>query len=262
MSNNIDKNISIDVEYLDDPNLIVRPIKNDQVKEDLGIDPNLPQHETLLWICAGTGCGKTSLIQWMLATHYNKIFNRIYFFSTTMRSPKNGWEKFHVNFERVYDHYTDKIFDNILDEIKKDVDQRSLIIIDDMSSTSIFGRNNSISQFVSNHRHYNTSIWYISHNYKNVQKNVRELIKDLILFRLPSNKEVYEVAEDNRERMSIRDFERIYYMCTKEKYNFLYIKREDVNPNEKLRKNFNVILKIEYGDENNSEKDSDSEDDE
>lgn len=249
----MDKNISVIVEHIKDNDLIVKPLETKDNKPLSNINDCFPQHETLLWIVAPTGGGKTTLIQYLLAVPYKEFFNRVYFFSSTMDSPKNDWDKFKLNNERIFTNYSDVIFKKILDEIKTDATQKSLIIVDDMSATSLFNRNNLLAQFVTNHRHFNTSIWYISHQYKGLNKQVRTIVKDLIVFHLNSNVEIYELATDNKAHLSYKDFGKIFNACTKEPFSFMYIKRECKDRNKTFRCNFNKILQIKYEDDDEEE---------
>ena len=250
----MDKNINVSIEHINDDKLIVKPLEdkqNNDTKHE--VNECFPQHETLLWIVAPTGGGKTTLLQYLLSVPYNQYFNKVFFFSSTMDSPKNDWGKFKLNRERIFDKYSDNIFSGILEDIKSDSTQKNLIIIDDMSSTSIFNKQNLLSQFVTNHRHFNTSIWYVNHMYKGLNKQTRTVIKDLIIFHLNSNIEIKELADDNKSYMGYKDFQKIFSLCTKEPFSFMYIKRECKDRNKMFRCNFNRILNIEYCDDDEND---------
>ena len=216
--------IEISIRHDDNPDLIVTAV-NPKESVDFGIDKNLPQHPTLLYIASPTGAGKTNLIQWLLVKPYNQFFNKIFYFCSTMH--QDSWKMIQVDKDKVYSHYTDEAFKTVLEDIKEDPDDKCLIIIDDCTGTSIFKKNNAIAGFAFNHRHYpssasGTSIWIISHQYKAVPKQLRGVIKDMIIFRLQSGEEIEEIGKDNKGLMKMKYFLKMYDSFTKEKYNFLY----------------------------------------
>jgi len=246
----MEKQISVDIKYLNDEELIIKPIGSAK-RDKPNINENFPIHPTLIFCASGTGAGKTTLLQYLLAVPYNCFFNKIFFFCPTL---DGAWKKFKINEERVYTQYTDAAFQKVLDEIKEDEDSDCLIIIDDCTGTNLFKRNNLISQFVFNHRHFpslntGTSLFFVGHNWHTLPKQIRAVVKDVILFKIHSVEELKEIADDLRGLMSMKDFMKIYHACTKDKYNFMYIKREAEDSTEMFRKNFNTILKIEYIDE-------------
>jgi len=240
--------ISIDMDYKEDEELIVKPIQVEKFEME-NVNENFPQHPTLLYTCSPTGSGKSTLVQYLLASPYNQYFNKIFYFCPTMHQA--SWKKFKIDYDRVYPHYSDADFEKVLEEIKQDEDEKCLIVIDDCTATNLFRRENAISRFVFNHRHFpssktGTSIWIISHQYKAIPKNVRSVIKDLLIFQIHSGEEIKEIAEDVRGLMSMKDFLKLYHLCTDEKYNFMYVKKEVKDQSERIRRNFNTIFKITY----------------
>lgn len=253
----MERDIDIDLEYVKDPILVIQPL-NTKAHEPINIHPNFPQHPSLLYVCAGMGSGKTALIQYLLVVAYCQFFNKIFYFSPTLH--QESWEKIKKDPDRVYEHYSDENFNKVLAEIKEDKDERCLIVIDDCTATNIFRRENALSKFIFNHRQYptqetGTSVWIISHQYKTVPKNVRSVVKDLIIFKLRSGVELDEIATDVRGLIPKKEFIHLYSLCTEKQYSFMYIAKEqrdeesDGKMNDiRIRKNFNTIFKISYVD--------------
>lgn len=246
-----DPKILVDIDFNPDNQLIIKPIEVKQ-NDPINIHPNFPQHPSLLYMAAPMGSGKTALIQYLLIEPYKQFFNKIFIFCPTLHQP--SWKKIKLDYQRCYDHYTEEDFQKVLDEIKKDPDERCLIIVDDSTATNLFRRNNGISKFVFNHRHYpspytGTSLWIASHQYKTLPKNVRSVVKDIIIFKLRSNDELDEIMTDIRGSIPKKDFYKLYYACIADKYGFMYVAKESQDENGKdtrIRKNFNIIFKIQY----------------
>lgn len=243
----MERDINVEVIILDDPQLIVKPIQTEE-RPATGINPAFPDHPSLLFISSGTGAGKTSLIQYLLIEPYLKFFNKIFFFCPTL---DGAWKKLKINKDRVFEGYSDDKMRQVIEEIDEDEDQKCLIIVDDCTSTNIFRPKNVFSQFLPNHRHHpslmsGTSVWIVGHQFHTLQKSIRCLIKDLIVFRIEDADELNDIADANRGLMKKKDFMELYELCTDEKYNFMYIKKEGCHRSEMFRKNFEMIFKITY----------------
>jgi hypothetical protein len=255
------------IEYDETPELLVQSVQPSFQKEH-SVNPMFPEHPTLLYITSPTGAGKTNLVQYMLIEPYNQFFDKIFIFCPTLHQP--SWKKLKLDPTRCFKQYTDATFLQVLEEIKKDPDEKALIIIDDCTATNLFKKNNAISQFSFNHRHYpesvsvdkpspGTSMWIISHQYKTLPMQVRGIIKDLIMFRIHSDEEFKLIAEDCKgQALSFKEFKYLYHLCTDEKYNFMYIKKECPDVSKRIRRNFNTILTISQEDDNASQSSSSS----
>lgn len=256
-----DDKMKITLEYDEEPLLLVQSVQP-QFNKESTVNPMFPEHPTLLYITSPTGAGKTNLIQYMLIEPYNQFFDKIFVFCPTLHQP--SWRKLNLNPQRTFPIYSDEAFTQVLEEIKKDPDEKALIIIDDCTATNLFKKNNRISQFAFNHRHYpeaispnkpspGTSMWIISHQYKTLPMQVRGIIKDLIMFRIHSDEEFKLIAEDCKgQALTLKEFKQLYHLCTDEKYNFMYIKKEYPDIHRRIRRNFNTILYIEKEDDENN----------
>ena len=266
---NKDKIMVVDPEYNDDDSLIVKPIGMKHVELAPGIHPNYPLHPFCLYIPSSRGSGKTTLIVYLITHPYLRFFNRIYIFSPTAKDDI-AFKKIKLDDDRVFDKYSDLAFQNVVQEIKDNPDERSLIIVDDMTGTSIMTKNNALTQFLFRHRHIpndytGTSIIIASHQYKSVSPNLRNNFTDIIIFKSFSDKELEVIAEDNKGKMTFNDFYYLFETATKEtdksKHNFFYIKRKE--PLEtRFRRNFNLIFKINYMDQQELNEPIDNEDSE
>jgi hypothetical protein len=263
---NKDKIFIVDTEYNDDEELVVKPIDMKYVDLAPGINPMFPLHPFCLYIPSSRGSGKTTLIVYLITHPYLRFFNRIYIFSPTAKDDI-AFKKIKLDESRIFTSYSDLAFSSVVEEIKSFEDERSLIIVDDMTGTSIMTKNNALTQFIFRHRHIpndyvGTSIIIASHQYKAVSPNLRNNFTDIIIFKSFSDKELEVIAEDNKGKMTFNDFYSLFEMATKEteksKHNFFYIKRK--MPLElRFRRNFNLIFKIDYIDQNKIEDDVEEE---
>ena len=68
-----------------------------------------------------------------------------------------------------------------------------------------------------------------------------------------SDEEFKLIAEDRKgQALSLKEFKQLYHLCTDEKYNFMYIKKEYPDIHRRIRRNFNTILYIEKEDDENN----------
>lgn len=261
--NKKDQSLKLSLEYDETPQLLVQSVQP-QFNKETSVNPMFPEHPTLLYITSPTGSGKSNLVQYMLVEPYNQFFDKIFVFCPTLHQP--SWKKLQLNPDRCFSTYSEASFNKVLEDIKKDPEDKSLILIDDCTGSNLFKKNNGISQFCFNHRHYpestspdkpspGTSVWIISHQYKTLPMQVRGIIKDLIMFRIHSEEEFKLISEDCKgQALSTKDFSKLYHLCTDEKYNFMYIKKECPDVSRRIRRNFNTILHLE------DEKDSENKD--
>lgn len=246
---NKDKVLQIDPEYDENSELIVKSMDIKKKELSKGINDKFPQHPATLYVPSSRGSGKTTLFVYLLTNPYKKFFNRVYIFSATVREDK-AFKNLKLDEDRIFTQYTDLEFNRIIQEIRDAPDEKALIIIDDMTGTSIMTKNNALTRFLFIHRHVpnddtGTSLWIASHQYKSVMPNVRNNFTDIIMFSSFSDMELQSIADDNKGEMTYRDFFYVFKLCTNPKYNFLYIKR--LEPMEtRFRRNFNTVLKLKY----------------
>lgn len=237
--------------YDEDENLLVKPINPNSQKTQPKISPKLPQHPSLVYIPSVRGSGKTNLIVHLLTTAmpygFKKFFHQIYIFSGSLSQPI--WSKIAIPEENKFDTYSNEGFNQLTEKLKSDGDygKRTLIIIDDMTGDKIYNSRSSLYKFSFNHRHFpqnaGTSIWLISHSYKSLPKAMRNNITDLIVYKIHSLEEKKEFYEDNGGQLNKKEFYKLLDMATDNKFNFLYIKKDEPMTT-RFRHNFNRIIEL------------------
>lgn len=209
--------------------------------------------ECYIFCCvAKIGSGKSTTISYLLKLH-KRLFKKIWFCSSNV-TEVNG-EKiirdaafgniFNFSQERLYDNFTDKTMQTILDDIKNeqestdfDPDDRFLLIVDDLSGA--FTKNNSlIFQTLMRIRHLNLCVWICTQRFRQIHPGIRAQISYFCIFTTQNSKEITAMGEtmDN-----ISDFKTLLEYATKEPYSFLFIDSSK-NP-AKFFKNFSTELKI------------------
>jgi len=113
-----------------------------------------------------------------------------------------------------------------------------IFIFDDLSAEL---KTPSVSAFVKQARHEKALCIFSSQYVNDLQPQTIKNMEVIILFGGHSIDKLEEVHKHADLSISLDDFVDAYEYATEEKYNFLYI---DV-VNEKLRKNFDILIKIE-----------------
>lgn len=239
----------INAEIINNELLNIKPIDIPNYNLNEGLPPEVPQHPSFLYITGTCGKGKTNLMVWMLLFPFLQFFNSIYIFSGTIH--QDIWKTIKLDYDKCFEEYSDQLFQKVKQDIIDNQDDKTLIIIDDMTGGTVFNKRNSpLVEFVCNRRHKPSSwtgcsMWFVSHGYKSVPKVLRSVIDDLIVYETSSADELEVIVTDNRGRLSANDFMRyIYDIATKEEYSFLYIKRRTPF-NSRFRINFDIILKLD-----------------
>jgi energy-coupling factor transporter ATP-binding protein EcfA2 len=185
------------------------------------------------------GSGKTSLTINIIKKLYKKKFHKIYIFMprTSMASLKNNIfdalpedQKFdELNYENIY---------NLNETIKENRENglKSLVIMDDVQRAL---KDNQVvkifKEMIANQRHLNCSFIILLQNYFALDNKVRELIHNVIFFKMDKkqNKKIFEeVAE-----MPSNAFYEINDFIFDEPYNWCLINQR----NKKIYKMFDEV---------------------
>ena len=235
--------------------LTLKPLVNIE-KSDRKLPLPLPDPwngECYILCCvAKIGSGKSTSISNLLRLHKG-LFKKVWFCSSNV-TETNG-EKvirdaafgnvFNFSQERLFDNFTDKTMQTILDDIKEEQDSsdydpedRYLLIVDDLSGS--FTRNNSlIFKTMMRIRHLNLCVWICTQRFRQIHPGIRAQVSYFCIFNTQNSKEITAMAEtvDNTNNFKI-----LLDYATQERFNFLFIDSSK-NP-AKYFKNFSSELKI------------------
>lgn len=193
-------------------------------------------------ILAKMGQGKTSLITSLLKTVFKKCFSKIYVFipQNSRQSIDNDIYGKHLPEDQLYDELTvenlNEVYEN-LQESSND-NEYSLLIIDDFQTQLKDVEILSIlKKIVTKMRHLRCSIWLLQQNFQALDKSLRELLSNVIVF---------DVGKSQLEKL----FEEVLTI-NKKLYNqlidFVFINNHDwicinINGNKNIYKMFDKII--------------------
>jgi len=180
------------------------------------------------------GQGKTSLLTNLVKNVFNKCFENIYLImpENSRTSIENDIFTKHLPADQLYDTLTEEGLTEIYERLQESSKEKenSLLIIDDfqaqLKETQII---KVLQKIVTKMRHLRTTIFLLQQNFQALQKPLRELVSNLIIF---------NVGKSQLEKI----FNEIVQM-DKEKYEKL-IKIAFVEPHDWILINFHRSKKI------------------
>jgi hypothetical protein len=185
----------------------------------------LNQYNTTAFI--GTqGSGKTSLAINFLMSFYKKAFHFIYvFMPQTSRNSlnKNIFDK-HLPPDQIYEELNEETIDDLYEKLKTNSinGHKSLVVYDDvqraLKDVSVL---KSLKNIIANQRHLKTVNLILLQNFFALDKSLRELINNIILFKLgkSQNEKVFnEIIETHRDR-----FDDIRKLVFDTQHNWLFV---------------------------------------
>jgi signal recognition particle GTPase len=157
------------------------------------------------------GSGKTSLMVNFVTKLYKKCFHKIYIFmpSYSRASIKNNLFDKNLDASQIYDELNEESITDVYEKCKYNSENkmRSLIIYDDVQKSlkdpSVLL---SLKNMIANQRHLRIVNFFMMQNYFSLDKSLRELINNVILFKLGKTQmeKVYnEVIEGNKDDFNV-----------------------------------------------------------
>ena len=119
---------------------------------------------------------------------------------------------------------------------------RQLWIFDDQVGSTLFkmsNNENAFNKLATSSRHLSCSWIVVSQAYKAIPAVVRTNVFQLVLFRVPNQKELEKVYEENPCDLPKDTWLQVYNECTAEKYGFMFI---NYNGKHRICKNFTTEL--------------------
>jgi hypothetical protein len=119
-----------------------------------------------------------------------------------------------IEFLRDHDHEEDAKY--ILDRV--------LIILDDQAGLfKMSPSNNPLINFVLKHRHYSTSLIFVTQAYKAIPKAIRINMNSLILFEIPNLAELKAIYEEYPDKLEEEEWMQLYWhIIDSQPYSFFY----------------------------------------
>ena len=129
------------------------------------------------------------------------------------------------------------------------------IIFDDLMYSPLYKAKSVINGFAIKHRHYHTSLVFLTQGFKGgVPRQIRANLSLIILFATKSKAQREDIANEVSAWITPEHFEEIFSFATEEQHSFLLINGDEREKNHKFRKNFDEYIKIDYGKQGDSSK--------
>jgi len=196
------------------------------------------KHATNLFI-GRPGSGKTSLITSMFKSKelFHHVFNNIHLFQPT-HSRGSMKDNIFDTIERKYDELNVENLTAVIDEIKdEDPKYNNCIIFDDVTaSLKDKGVKKLLKNIIFNRRHLRTSIFFLVQTYLSIERDIRKLFSNLIIFKV-SKKELETIFEEHFEHNEdlAKPISKFVFDIP---YNFLFINTDS----GRMFKNFDEII--------------------
>ena len=167
----------------------------------------MPKQPHCSMIVGQTGCGKTVFVLDLLQTVYNKHFEHIVIFCTTLkynRSYKN--RQFIWTDNEIYlVNPSDKLNETLEYYYTLFEGTNTLFIIDDCSAEKdIIKKRKTLSKLAFSGRHAGITVWILTQKYNSVLKDFREQLKLVVLF-YTKDRHSFEEALDENDVIESKD---------------------------------------------------------
>tara|TARA_R110002012_G_scaffold278380_1_gene466010 strand:+ start:602 stop:1480 length:879 start_codon:yes stop_codon:yes gene_type:complete len=234
----------------------------------------LPQPPACVIICSPIKTGKTTLLSNLLLNpnFYGKdYFDEVVIISNTIANDITG--RFLLKSFTCHSIYKDKIVLDLLKRQDKDGEQNEegekdhrkdvALIFDDILGSI---KRESVANYISTRfRHYNIKLLvYSTQTPRGIASMVRQNCTDFIMGSpFPNQKEKEKIMEEYGDLYGgQKNLEKIYKLCTPNRYDFMYLSMQDNPP--KAYKNFETLIavgeKILHNDKDISSDESDESD--
>jgi len=120
-----------------------------------------------------------------------------------------------------------EMIESLYDDFKtanKFIADRVLLIVDDCAGKfKMHSYNNAMANFVMRHRHYGTSVIYVTQSYRAITNAIRTNSVALSIFDVDNEEEKKAIYSENGCSLDYHQWEAIYRHCTKKPYSFMFI---------------------------------------
>ena len=183
------------------------------------------------------GSGKTSLLINFVKVLYKKDFHYVYCVMphSSRKSLKNNIFDKHLPEDQIYEELNEETIRDIYDKLRQNSENgyRGLVIYDDVQKSSVLL---SLKNIIANQRHLKVVNLILVQNYFALDKSLRELINNIIMFKL--NKTQTEIIFIENVEQAKDKFEEIRNFVYNEPYKWMFINV----PTNRIFKEFDEII--------------------
>lgn len=188
------------------------------------------------------GSGKTSLITNLVKTVFRKCFHNIYCFipSNSRKSIDNDVYGKNLPENQLFDTLTEENITHVYEELQENSNEEeySLLIIDDFQ-TALKDPDiiTTLAKIITKMRHLRTTVFLLQQNYQALNKSLRELCSNLILFNV--GKGQLEKAFIESIQIDKNKFQELIDLVFKEKNDWILI---NLNGQRNIYRMFDKII--------------------
>ena len=187
------------------------------------------------------GSGKTSLMVNIVKKIYKKCFHFIYVFMphSSRKSLQNNIFDKYLDESQLYEELNEETIEDLYVKLKDNSENnyRSLVIFDDVQKAL---KNNdvlrSLKNIIANQRHLKVCNFILLQNYFSLDKSLRELANNIIMFKL--NKSQTEKIFNESVESAKDKFEQIRNIVFDKPYTWLFINL----PSQRIYKEWDEII--------------------
>ena len=195
------------------------------------IEPYILDHPYRILIIGGSGSGRTNALLNLINNQLD--INKIYLYA---RDPYETKYQYLINKRGKVglDHFDDpKAFmeySNDMQDVYKNIEdynpikkRKVLIVFDDVIADMINNKklNPIVTELFIRGRKLNVSMAFITQSYFKVPKDVRLNSTYFFIMKIPSKRELQQIALNHSSDIDFKDFMKIYKKCTAKPYSFL-----------------------------------------
>jgi len=186
--------------------------------------------------------GKTSLITNLVKSVFKKCFFKIYIFipELSRKSIENDIYGRHLPEEQLYDELNEENLQNVYDALEENSSNGdySLLIIDDFQTelkNPIITR--VLQRIITKMRHLRTTVFLLQQNFNKLEKPIRNLVSNLILFNV--GKSQLEIIFQESISLNKNKYQLLIDEAFKEKGDWILI---NMNGSRKIYRMFDEIV--------------------
>ena len=213
--------------------------------------PYISDHPYRILIIGGSGTGKTNALLNLIKNQQD--IDKIYLYAKDLYEDKyqyliNKRKRVGINHlidSKAFIEYSNDMHDvyKNIDNYNPDKENKTLIVFDDMIADMINNKtlNSIVTELFIRGRKLNISLIFITQSYFKVPKDVRNNSTHFFIMKIPSKRELMQIAINNSSDINTKDFIEIYRKCTDKPYSFLVTDTTLPSNNPlRFRKNLNV----------------------
>ena len=193
--------------------------------------PYIPDHPYRILIIGGSGSGKTNALLNLINNQPD--IDKIYLYAKDPYEDKyqlliNKRESMglkYFNNPKAFIEYSNDMYDiyKNINDYNLDKENKILTVFDNMIADMINNKklNSIVTELFIRGRKLNISLVFITQSYFKVPKDVRLNTTHFFILKIPTERELQQIAKNHSSDIDFKDFVRIYKKCMDKPFSFL-----------------------------------------